>query len=543
MAEDNFFLLGGETQTSNTTIFDVPVPLSKSVGASFARAYEDNPFYKIIEKSLEPETGKTLSRDKALKIAQDLNIPITIDEDTISSDALQFRLSRQARTQQYERTQARQKDGFVATALGIGAGFAAGVTDPINFGTAFVPFLGPARYSAILAKAATPIQRLAIRAGVGAVEGGAITAAIEPANYAVSRSLGDDYTGYDSFMNIAFGTGLSAGFAGGGGLIADGLQKSFGGAINNIPPKARAEIQQAAAHVLLRDGDVDIKPLLNAELKARLLYDLNEIPKVKGIQNETPISLARKKALAQLMKDSPELKNRIDELELKVGKNPYERALNDYNEAQNFQAKTPEDEVVKSDNLQRLEETYGKGFKDEADAYDVYAKKQDSINNITDRKRIKTLTRESADLDKKFGGRLSSAYEVKRNRELGLDDEYNAARDELKRINDSSALPIEMQRLKMQDMAQRQVTVARENFARTSMGTAQKIIDRDSTAADKIVQDLKNEPDIDDELVAMESVVQEFEQRTGIKLDVDGEDFNPKTVVDSMRKYINCIRS
>ena len=93
---------------------------------------------------------------------------------------------------------------------------------------------------------------------------------------------------------------------------------------------------------------------------------------------------------------------------------------------------------------------------------------------------------------------MSSAYEVKRNRELGLDDEYNAARDELKRINDSSALPIEMQRLKMQDMAQRQVTQARENFARTSMGTAQKIIDRDSTAADKIVQDLKTEPDIDD---------------------------------------------
>src|SRR5690349_17566718 len=57
---------------------------------------------------------------------------------------------------------------------------AANFLDPISVGTAFVPVMAPSKYAALVAKAGSAAGRAGVRAGVGALEGVAGAALVEP---------------------------------------------------------------------------------------------------------------------------------------------------------------------------------------------------------------------------------------------------------------------------------------------------------------------------------------------------------------------------
>jgi hypothetical protein len=121
----------------------------------------------------------------------------------------------------------------------VGAG--ASMIDPANLLSTFVPVFGEARAAAMLARAGEAVlPRMAVRAGIGAVEGAAGAALLEPFNYTVSHAEQRDYSMTDSLSNIAFGGILGGGLHAGFGVVADHL---FG--IGHLIDQSSASVKQA----------------------------------------------------------------------------------------------------------------------------------------------------------------------------------------------------------------------------------------------------------------------------------------------------------
>lgn len=109
--------------------------------------------------------------------------------------------------------------------------FGAGVLDPLNLATAFIPWtwgISAARGLRAAQLSTSALTRFGGRAGLGAIDGGLSTAAIEPLYALARRDLGDDYDAYDSMANIAFGTAFGGGVVGLGGVGVDAFRKVTG---------------------------------------------------------------------------------------------------------------------------------------------------------------------------------------------------------------------------------------------------------------------------------------------------------------------------
>lgn len=116
--------------------------------------------------------------------------------------------------------------------------FGAGMADPINLATAFVPWtraVGAARSLEAARLSSSAMTRFGGRAGLGAIDAGISTAALEPFYAGMRRSLGDDYDSMDSVANIAFGTAFGGGVLGIGGVGVDAFRKATG----RVLPSAR----------------------------------------------------------------------------------------------------------------------------------------------------------------------------------------------------------------------------------------------------------------------------------------------------------------
>jgi hypothetical protein len=111
----------------------------------------------------------------------------------------------------------RADPSFGPTALRLGAGFAASLTDPLNIAASFIPVVGQARYASWAARFGTTGARLRR----GAIEGFVGTAALEPFIYHQAQVEDADYSALDSLLNLTFGTVLGGGLHVGGGAVSD----------------------------------------------------------------------------------------------------------------------------------------------------------------------------------------------------------------------------------------------------------------------------------------------------------------------------------
>ena len=112
--------------------------------------------------------------------------------------------------------------------------FGAGILDPINLATAFVPWTRAIPAAQGLRAAALSSSfgtRTAGRAGFGAVDAGISTAVLEPFYYGMRQSLGDDYDAVDSMINIGFGTAFGGGVHSLGGAGVDAFRRATGRAL------------------------------------------------------------------------------------------------------------------------------------------------------------------------------------------------------------------------------------------------------------------------------------------------------------------------
>lgn len=184
---------------------------------------------------LGPEAGQIpvyapaarLDAETARARVKDEGLPLTIPEDGISERALDILIRRKREELQRQNVFSRGPTGFGPGAARLGVSFVESLMDPLNIASAFVPVVGPARYAALVAGAGSAWGRAGVRAGVGALEGAAGAALLEPIVYGANRAEQADYTMADSILNIAFGGLFGGGLHTVGGVVRDVVQPGW----------------------------------------------------------------------------------------------------------------------------------------------------------------------------------------------------------------------------------------------------------------------------------------------------------------------------
>lgn len=199
-------------------------PFRSYLRAKFDDAWDNNFTPMAVEGAelgLAYRAPERLSMEDANLQIQSAGVKgLQIPDDGIPEPALKILIDRKKRQMANEDAINRSPTGFRSVA-GFGASLVAGLLDPINVATAFVPVVGEARYALALASASGGLERAGIRAAVGGLQGAAGMAAIEPFSYAMHQGLRDDYKMLDSLMNIGFGGVLGGVIHAGGGAIGD----------------------------------------------------------------------------------------------------------------------------------------------------------------------------------------------------------------------------------------------------------------------------------------------------------------------------------
>jgi hypothetical protein len=164
-------------------------------------------------------------------------------------------------------TQARGPQGYLMGGARMAAGFGAGFLDPVNLAAGLVPAVGEVRYANMLANAGSLAARTAVRGAVGAAEGAAGMAVLQPLDYALSRYEGEDYTMGTALRNIAFGAAMGSVLHGGGGMIGEALARapSNRAALTSLDAGAEARQAALAAGVVqhVQGEPVNVAPLLD----------------------------------------------------------------------------------------------------------------------------------------------------------------------------------------------------------------------------------------------------------------------------------------
>lgn len=163
-----------------------------------------------------------LTREEALQRVKDAGVQLEIPESSYTPEALDMLIERKRDEVRRQDILARAPGGALQGTLRFGVGLAASIIDPLNVASAFIPVVGPARYAGMLERAgAGALARAGVRARVGAIEGFAGAAALEPLVYFGRTQLQDDYDMSDSLLNLAFGTVLGGGLHVAAGRVSD----------------------------------------------------------------------------------------------------------------------------------------------------------------------------------------------------------------------------------------------------------------------------------------------------------------------------------
>lgn len=242
-----------------------------------------------------------LSAEAARAIIKEAGVKVQIPDDGIPQAALDILIKR--RKDEAERQDAINRSPFgVRSFAGFGASLAAGVLDPLNVAAAFVPVVGPARYTLMLEKATGALGRVGARAGVGAIEGGLGMAALEPLTYGLHQGLQDDYTALDSILNIGFGTVLGGGLHVAGGAFADLVRGNGRAAVEDIVGRVDRTREQTRERLQELEGERAI-PIELDRFASQAGEEIGGVSHLQGIVEKlqrTYITQGREAGRAQL---------------------------------------------------------------------------------------------------------------------------------------------------------------------------------------------------------------------------------------------------
>jgi len=231
---------------------------------------------KYLETSyaLSPDTVDAAAARQRLK-DEGIDGRLQIPDQGIPRFALDTLIDRKKDELKRQQVLAQAPGGIAGGSVKLAAGLGASLLDPLNVASAFVPVVGEARYAELLGRAPLGILgRTTVRAGVGAIEGTAGAAAIEPIVAASKHADQADYTMGDSLANIAFGGVFGAGLHSIGGGIGELWRYARGSAgevAANVDPATRASALKTAIAQAVQGERVDVDALVRLDPASQTL--------------------------------------------------------------------------------------------------------------------------------------------------------------------------------------------------------------------------------------------------------------------------------
>lgn len=231
---------------------------------------------ELAEPMATPELPDRLSKEDAQEYLKRYDMSLPIPEEGVTREWLDMQIGNKRRELRIADLHNRSPEGFWPGVLKIGTALGTAMLDPLNITTAFIPILGPARYTAALKGASGLAGRAAVRTKFGVVEGAFGAAILEPIVYGQARKEFAEYDFVDSLMAVGFGTVLGGGLHVGAGAISDAIAKGLNPRLVTKPaadgpapipkmlqewsPKERREGLQVALSQILNGKHVDLDP-------------------------------------------------------------------------------------------------------------------------------------------------------------------------------------------------------------------------------------------------------------------------------------------
>lgn len=211
----------GEGGTNRYTAQDFEPSFKNSVGAAVREAWMES-YFPVARDNFEVMTagGVKLPLPEAQAYADSIGGFFKPDAE-YSREQIDLLSERQRDIAKVQSIRERTPWDWGSPVRGL-AMFGAGLADPLNLATAFVPWTRSVAslraLQATASKSASFGTRLGARVALGAADGGISTAVLEPLYFAGRQTLGDDYDAVDSLANIAFGTAFGGGVHAIGGI-------------------------------------------------------------------------------------------------------------------------------------------------------------------------------------------------------------------------------------------------------------------------------------------------------------------------------------
>lgn len=468
-----------------------------NVGQGEVKYTYTNPLMGRDIEITETKPKKRLSTDEAKEQIKQTGLPLSVPEASYTQEALDIIIERK-QSELLRKDQMDRAKGIVPAVGQFTAMLAAQVVDPINVAASFVPVVGPARYTAMMAKATTAGARALTRLKVGAVEGVAGAAIVEPFVYRATQREQADYTMYDSMLNVGLGAVMGAGLHAGFGAVGDLIRKGVRPDVATATVKPTGDTPRFVANAAPETREAMFKSSIAQELEGRP----TNVEAVGNFDNnlniETPYS-------PKVSND--QIQSRISELEAVIADEPIEFDIPTTQTTQSFtdvDGKVIESVAAPEIRKQPVGEMSPKELQAEISMLDSIADQR--IAKVSDQgalatgENFKTQTSEEAqrmlDLKNELSAKGGQIKEEARER--------NLARRELRALQKELKLP------KTTDTNQTLENTIRDNVKRGSDPEA-------SLQADAVTS--KQETTVDDELEFATESVQNLERVTGIKGD------------------------
>lgn len=211
--------LAGPTEVEPSSRLSFAGAVGSAVTGNFSSVLAD--FAEVKQANRGPRLSKQQA-DEAFKAA---GVKHASPEDGYTQEAVNILVKRKTDEATRRRVDEATPWSWIGSPVRATGMLLAGVADPLNIASAFIPVVREARVASLMARAGEGARSMALtRGAIGATEGFVGAAVLEAPTYALRTSMQDDYNLTDSLLNMAFGTVLGGGLHAVGGAVGDALR-------------------------------------------------------------------------------------------------------------------------------------------------------------------------------------------------------------------------------------------------------------------------------------------------------------------------------
>lgn len=266
-----------EVYTGASSLSELKTGFGRSVELSFEEGMALNPT-NLLSDYITKNAGSNdqISKKEADELAAAQNVTLDIKDGTyIGREAAKMMIERKYQSNKRAEYLENGPSGIAGLGASLTGNIAASFLDPIGLAANFIPFIPAAKTAAIMTRAGGSLAaRIGARAAIGAAEGIAGAAILEPILAGTASDVGENYTLGDSAMNLAIG-GLFGGVIHTGLNLRSDIHEHFKASkldaptvktdVERLSPLERDEIFTASTSQVLNDSKVNAEPILNIQ--------------------------------------------------------------------------------------------------------------------------------------------------------------------------------------------------------------------------------------------------------------------------------------